>query len=58
MSNNIDILTLHNKLISSYKKFNNDLKIYEKEYEKIEKILKKNDIPSHTKKNYPNNYII
>ena len=38
MSNNIDILTLHNKLISSYKKFNNDLKIYEKAYEKIKKI--------------------
>ena len=50
MSNNIDILTLHNKLISSYKKFNNDLNIYEKEYEKIEKILKKNEIQSHTKK--------
>ena len=49
MSNNIDILTLHNKMLKIYNEYKNDLKIYIKKYETLLKLLDEN-LPDTTKK--------
>jgi hypothetical protein len=49
MSNNIDILTLHNNILKIYNEYKDNLKIYKKKYEKLLKLLDEN-LPDTTKK--------
>ena len=49
MSNNIDILTLHNNILKIYNEYKDNQKIYKKKYEKLLKLLDEN-LPDTTKK--------
>ncbi len=48
MSNNIDILTLHNKLLQQYEEYYNNINIYEKQLLDLQKLLN-NNLPDNTK---------
>lgn len=50
-NNNIDIIHLHNKVLSLYKKNKENLEIYNKELKNLKTLISDNKIPSYTKYN-------